>query len=107
MLSGSAISPVEPGCRMPVSPRLVGGREAPAGAVPLPESPMKILSTLATQRHLLATMVRRDIGARFAGSSLGGLWTLIHPAIMLSLYTLVFSYIYRVPPLEGGHSFTE
>jgi homopolymeric O-antigen transport system permease protein len=68
---------------------------------------MRIVSTLATQRHLLATMVRRDIGARFAGSSLGGLWTLIHPAIMLSLYTLVFTYIYRVPPLEGGHSFTE
>ena len=52
-------------------------------------------------------MVRRDISARFAGSSLGGLWTLIHPAIMLSLYTMVFAYIYRVPQLEGGHSFTE
>ncbi len=52
-------------------------------------------------------MVRRDISARFAGSSLGGLWTLIHPAIMLSLYTMVFSYIYRVPPMEGGYSFPE
>ena len=68
---------------------------------------MRILSTLVTHRHLLTTMVRRDIGARFAGSSLGGLWTLIHPAILLSLYTLVFTYIYRVPTLEGGHSFTE
>ena len=66
-----------------------------------------VLYTLVTHRHLLATMVRRDIGARFAGSSLGGLWTLIHPAIMLSLYTLVFSYIYRVPQMEGGYSFTE
>ena len=52
-------------------------------------------------------MVRRDIGARFAGSSLGGLWTLIHPAIMLSLYTMVFAYIYRVPHLEEGYGFTE
>jgi lipopolysaccharide transport system permease protein len=52
-------------------------------------------------------MVRRDISARFAGSSLGGLWTLIHPAIMLSLYTMVFAYIYRVPRLEGGYGFTE
>src|SRR4030095_14356578 len=57
---------------------------------------VRIVSTLATQRHLLATMVRRDISARFAGSSLGGLWTLIHPAILLSLYTMVFAYIYRV-----------
>jgi homopolymeric O-antigen transport system permease protein len=66
-----------------------------------------IVSTLATHRHLLATMVRRDISARFAGSSLGGLWTLIHPAIMLSLYTMVFAYIYRVPRMEGGYGFTE
>lgn len=68
---------------------------------------MGIVYTLAVQRHLLATMVRRDIGARFAGSSLGGLWTLIHPAIMLSLYTMVFAYIYRVPQIEGGYGFTE
>jgi homopolymeric O-antigen transport system permease protein len=68
---------------------------------------VRIVSTLATQRHLLATMVRRDIGARFAGSSLGGLWTLIHPAILLSLYTMVFAYIYRVPQMEGGYGFTE
>jgi lipopolysaccharide transport system permease protein len=66
-----------------------------------------MLSTLVTHRHLLATMVRRDIDARFAGSSLGGLWSLINPAIMLSLYTMVFVYIYRVPPTEGGHSFVE
>src|SRR5262245_25592512 len=52
-------------------------------------------------------MVRREIGARFAGSSLGGLWSLIHPAIMLSLYTLVFTYIYRVPKIDGEYSFTE
>ncbi len=66
-----------------------------------------ILSTLATHRHLLVTMVKRDISARFAGSSLGGVWTLIHPAIMLSLYTMVFAYIYRVPKMEGGYGFTE
>ena len=68
---------------------------------------MRMIATLISHRHLLATMVRRDIGARFAGSSLGGLWTLIHPAIMLSLYTMVFAYIYRVPHLEEGYGFTE
>lgn len=52
-------------------------------------------------------MVRRDIGARFAGSSLGGLWTLINPAITLGLYTLVFTYIYRVQKIDGEYSFTE
>lgn len=68
---------------------------------------VRLIPTLIAHRHLLATMVRRDVGGRFAGSSLGGLWTLIHPAIMLGLYTMVFAYIYRVPQLEGGYNFTE
>ncbi|MGH7966465.1 MAG: ABC transporter permease [Candidatus Binatia bacterium] len=71
------------------------------------DSGIEMLHALAAHRHLLATMVRREVGARFVGSSLGGLWTLIHPVIMLSLYTLVFSYIYRVPKGEDGHGFTE
>ena len=52
-------------------------------------------------------MVRREIGARFAGTSLGGLWSLIQPAILLGLYTMVFSAIYRVGEVEGGHGFAE
>ena len=52
-------------------------------------------------------MVRREIGARFAGTSLGGLWSLIQPAILLGLYTMVFSSIYRVGEIEGGHGFAE
>ena len=49
-----------------------------------------MFTTLTTHRYLLATMVRREIGARFAGTSLGGLWSLIQPAILLGLYTMVF-----------------
>ena len=70
-------------------------------------SAIGMLASLTTHRHLLMTMVRREIGARFAGSSLGGLWSLIQPAIMLGLYTMVFSLIYRIPEVEGGHGFPE
>ena len=66
-----------------------------------------MFASVTTHRHLLMTMVRREIGARFAGSSLGGLWSLIQPAIMLGLYTMVFSLIYRVREVEGGHGFPE
>ena len=66
-----------------------------------------MLTTLTTHRYLLATMVRREIGARFAGTSLGGLWSLIQPAILLGLYSMVFSVIYRVGEVEGGHGFPE
>jgi ABC-type polysaccharide/polyol phosphate export permease len=47
-------------------------------------------------RHLLKQMVVRDLTARFAGTSIGAFWSLIHPLILLGLYTLVFSYSYRV-----------
>ena len=49
-----------------------------------------MLTTLTTHRYLLVTMVRRETGARFAGTSRGGLWSLIQPAILLGLYTMVF-----------------
>ena len=55
-----------------------------------------MLRTVITNRHILRQMVIRDLTARFAGTSLGALWSLIHPLILLALYTFVFSYIYRV-----------
>lgn len=41
-------------------------------------------------------MVLRDLTARFVGTSIGALWNLLQPLILLGLYTFVFSYIYRV-----------
>lgn len=55
-----------------------------------------MVRTLVVHRHLLKQMVIRDLTARFAGTTLGALWSLVHPLILLSLYTFVFSYIYRV-----------
>ena len=58
--------------------------------------PLEILRTLTVHRHLLRQIVVRDMTARFVGTSMGMLWSLIHPLILLGLYTFVFSYIYRV-----------
>jgi lipopolysaccharide transport system permease protein len=65
--------------------------------------PFGLLQTLTVHRHLLKQMVVRDLTARFAGTSIGAFWSLIHPLILLGLYTFVFSYIYRVrlPATEG------
>ena len=35
--------------------------------------------------------VRRDIHVRYAGSSLGALWNLIHPLVMIGIYIMIFS----------------
>ena len=70
-------------------------------------APFEIFGTILHHRGLLRQMVIRDLSSRFVGTSLGGLWSLIQPAILLGLYTMVFSVIYRVGEVEGGHGFPE
>jgi lipopolysaccharide transport system permease protein len=46
--------------------------------------------------ELLRTLVRRELRARFKGSTLGLLWSLLYPLAMMGVYTLVFSVLWRV-----------
>lgn len=59
-------------------------------------NPFGIFQTMLQHRALLRQMVIRDLSARFVGTSLGALWSLIQPLILLGLYTFVFGVIYRV-----------
>ena len=59
-------------------------------------SPFRLLYTVVEHRALLRQMVFRDVTARFVGTSLGAVWNLIQPFILLCLYTFVFGVIYRV-----------
>ena len=59
-------------------------------------SPFGLVRTVARHRVLLRQMIIRDVTARFVGTSLGAMWSLIQPFIMLGLYTFVFGVIYRV-----------
>src|SRR5262245_25699200 len=56
-----------------------------------------------THRVMIAGLVRRDLRARYAGSVLGALWTLLHPLLLLAVYVFVFSSILQVRfTAEGG-----
>jgi lipopolysaccharide transport system permease protein len=46
--------------------------------------------------ELLWTLVRRELRARFRGSALGLLWSLLYPLAMMGVYTLVFSVLWKV-----------
>ena len=63
------------------------------------------LSTLRSRFFLLRRMVARDVSARFAGTRIGMVWSLVQPLVMLALYTFVFQYIYRVGQVEGRYGF--
>src|SRR4051812_48940749 len=45
--------------------------------------------------ELLRTLVRRELRARFKGSALGLLWSLVYPLAMMAVYTLVFSVLWK------------
>ena len=53
------------------------------------------LSHIWQQRELLQSLARRDIAARYKGSSLGLLWAVITPLLLLAVYTAVFSGIFQ------------
>ena len=40
-------------------------------------------------------LTKRDIAAKYGGSALGITWTVVNPILMLSVYTLVFSQVFK------------
>jgi len=70
-------------------------------------SPLRMLSALFAHRRLILALTRRDLAERFRGTLLGVLWFGLGPAIMVGVYTLTFSVVFkaRVPyataPTDG------
>jgi ABC-type polysaccharide/polyol phosphate export permease len=53
-------------------------------------------------RHVLKTMVIKDIKAKYTGSVLGPVWILLIPLYQVLLYTFIFSVIMKVRFEEGS-----
>jgi len=66
--------------------------------------PHLILQTLWRHRQLIGQLVQRGVAARYRGSALGFLWSLLLPLHMLAVYTFVFS---GVLPAKWGTSADE
>jgi homopolymeric O-antigen transport system permease protein len=59
------------------------------------------LRNLYEKRGLLFQLVRRDFEQRFVGSVAGWIWGLIHPLVLLSCWTFVFSVCLRQKLPDG------
>lgn len=57
---------------------------------------LKTIKELYLYREMLISLVRKDMRTRYRGSVLGFLWTYINPLMMLLVYTIVFSYVFKV-----------
>jgi lipopolysaccharide transport system permease protein len=62
------------------------------------------LNLIREHRGLIHSMVRRDLTSRYKGSLMGLMWTVITPAVMIAIYTVIFSGIFGAKfGVEGGH----
>lgn len=68
---------------------------------------MRAIRAICRYRGVTLSFVKRDLAARYKGSTFGMLWSIVNPVIMLVLYTFVFSTILkvRVGVQEGTGSF--
>jgi lipopolysaccharide transport system permease protein len=56
--------------------------------------------TIATNRNLMRSMVKRDILGRFRGSFAGWFWTILNPLMLMATYFFVFGIVMK-PTIEG------
>jgi lipopolysaccharide transport system permease protein len=56
---------------------------------------MAKLRELWSYRELIANLVLRDLRVRYKGSALGYLWTQLAPLMMMSVFWLVFSFVFQ------------
>lgn len=72
-----------------------------------PISPVSLGKSLWQHRQLIKQMAWREVIGRYKGSFMGLFWSFINPVLMLTVYTFVFSVIFKARwGIDGGDSKT-
>ena len=64
---------------------------------------MSVYVDLLRYRELFGNLFRRDVQAKYRGSLLGLAWTLANPVLLMAVYLLVFSVLWKTPFGSEGH----
>lgn len=70
-------------------------------------SPFVLLGTLKSNRGLIYNLIKREVIGRYRGSVMGLLWSFFNPVLMLTVYTFVFSVVFKARWADGTDSRTE
>src|ERR1700675_4943395 len=64
-----------------------------------------VYGDLVRYRELFGNLFRRDVQAKYRGSLLGVAWTLANPVLLMAVYLLVFSVLWKTGFASGsdGH----
>ena len=63
--------------------------------------------SLRVHRHLVLSLIKREVVGRYRGSALGLLWSFFNPVLMLAVYTVVFSTVFKARWAGGTGSKAE
>jgi lipopolysaccharide transport system permease protein len=74
--------------------------------VRFPISPQAIAASFWRNRSLIGLLAKREAVGRYQGSILGLLWSFFHPLLMLTVYTFVFSIVFKARWNAGSESRT-
>ncbi|MFW2440905.1 MAG: ABC transporter permease [Arenicellales bacterium] len=58
-------------------------------------NPTGIFTSLIKHRSLILQLAKREVSGRYRGSVMGFFWTLLNPLLMLTIYTLIFGYVFK------------
>lgn len=64
---------------------------------------MNVYADVLRYRELFGNLFRRDLQAKYRGSALGVLWTIVNPIMLMGVYLLVFGVVWPSPFAQGGH----
>ena len=67
----------------------------------------EMLNSFIKNRSLILQLKRREVVGRYRGSMLGIAWSFFNPLIMLAVYTMVFSVVFKAKWGVGSDSKTE
>jgi lipopolysaccharide transport system permease protein len=70
-------------------------------------SPVEMFASLWRNRGLIKASANREVLGRYRGSVMGILWSFFNPLFMLSVYTFVFSSVFKARWNSGSDSKTE
>ncbi|HEA68001.1 MAG TPA: ABC transporter [Desulfobacterales bacterium] len=64
--------------------------------------PLKgFIAIFGSRRELLSELVRRELRDRHSGQILGSVWAFGHPLVLMTVYTLLFTYVFPTRFGEG------
>ncbi len=65
------------------------------------------MASLGVSANLLGQLILRDFRQRYVGSVLGWLWGVVHPLVLLVVYTFLFRHAFgaRLPPDEATDNY--